>query len=131
MGRFSGSLARVTITIGLDADSDGAALDEAVRALRAELLALEVEDVARAPGEPPPQGARAVDGPVLDTLIVTLGGGALTAMVRTVEYWLRRASHRRAKLQIGEDTIELTGLTDDAQRELVEAFLARHAPPPP
>jgi hypothetical protein len=51
--------------------------------------------------------------------------------VRTIQSWVERTSSRSVKVTLDGDTIELTNASDDAQRQLVESFLARHATPEP
>jgi hypothetical protein len=117
----------VQLTVGIDVGpgAEAAELDEATRQLREELLQLDVEDVTR-PAEAAPAGARGVDVGALGTLLVTAGQSAITAIVGTLGSWLSRHPRRTVKLQIGDDAIELTGASAEQQRQLLEAFLARH-----
>ena len=116
----------VRIGIGPDADADEVA--QATAQLRRELLDLDVEavDVPRV-GQAPP-GTRGAELAELGALIVTLGHSQLLqAVVATVRAWLKGSADRSVKLELGGDTLELTGVSSDEQRRLADAWLRRHA----
>jgi len=127
----AGGSKELIVQIGLGQDADPREVDEAVLRLRRTLLRLDVDEVKRPSGGPAPDGARAVDGPLLGALLLTASGGTIAAAVHAAEAWLRRGSERTVRLQIGDDAIELTDVATDTQRELLDVFLARHTPPPP
>jgi hypothetical protein len=115
------------VDLGVDRDEDAADLDDAARQLERELLGLDVDDVQRVrEGEPPP-GARAVDAAMLGSLAVTAGKEVMGTVVRASVQWIGRRADRRVKLTIGDDSIELSNVSTEDQRRLVETFLARHA----
>jgi hypothetical protein len=114
---------QLSLQLALGADAVPEDLDAAVLQLRRELVELDVIGVRRTPGPPAPDGARAIDGPLLGALLVTASDGALPALVQALS---RRSADRSVRLQLGDDAIELTGASDETQRELVDAFLARH-----
>jgi hypothetical protein len=116
---------QLSVQVGLGPDADADAFDAAALALRRELLGLDVLDVRRMPGAPAPDGARAIDGPLLGALLVTASDGAIPALVQLLGAWVGRAPERSVKLQLGDDAIELTGVTDETQRQLIDAFLAK------
>ena len=116
--------------LGVDRDEDAAELDEAARQLQRELLELDVDDVQRRREGAPPPGARAVDAAMLGGLAVTAGKDVIGAVVRAIVQWIGRRSDRSVKLTIGEDSIELSSVSAEDQRRLVESFLARHASGP-
>lgn len=116
---------QLTIEIDVGPDAEAAELDEAARQLRRELLDLDVDDVTR-PVETAPAGARGVDVAALGSLLVTAGQSAIGAIAAVLGSWLSRQSQRSVKLQIGEDTIELTDASVEQQQLLLDAFLARH-----
>lgn len=123
----SQGMLEIRIDVGLASDADAAELDEAARVLRSELLELDVRDVRRLSGGSPPPGARAVDIAIVGSLVVTAAQEMMAAVVRTAERWVGRRSARSVKLTIGEDTIELSGASDEDYRRLVELFLMRNA----
>jgi len=115
------------VDLGVDRDEDAAELDEATRHLQRELLELDVDDVQRLREGAPPPGARAGDAAVLGGLAVTAGTEVIGAVVRAIVQWIGRRADRSVKLTIGDDSIELSNVSAEDQRLLVESFLARHA----
>ena len=95
--------------------------------LRQQLLELDVEAVDRPRAEAPPPGARAGEAAELGALLITVAPAVLGAVVETIRSWLSRARGRRAKLQFGDDMIEITGASSEQQEQLITAVLARHA----
>jgi len=87
-------------------------LEELTRALRQEILTLDVESVVpRSGGEAPP-GTRGVDAAAIGALVVSVAPalGALARLVTTVVDWLRRGgTQRTVRLKIGDDELELSG----------------------
>jgi hypothetical protein len=115
----------IRVAVGSDADPEEVA--EATLQLRRELLELDVEsvEIPRA-GEPPP-GTRAVDLAALGTLVVTVTQSQLLAsVVAAVRSWLAGAQKRSIKLELGGDTLELSGVTSAEQRRLTDEWLRRH-----
>ncbi len=119
---------RVEIEVGVEPDANADELDEATLQLRGELLELDVDDVQRTAAGAPPPGARAVEAALLGTLVVTAAKDLVGEVVRAVADWLGRRRNRSVKLQIDGDSIEVTDPSADDQRQLIEAFLARHVP---
>ncbi|MBS1868960.1 MAG: hypothetical protein JSS99_04805 [Actinobacteria bacterium] len=122
----AGSSKLLTVQIGLGPDAEAEDFDAAALALRRELLELDAVDARRAPGPPARDGARALDGPLLGALLVTASDGAIPAILQLLGAWARRGPERSVKLKLGDDAIEVTGVTDATQRELIDAFLARN-----
>ena len=118
---------RLRVDIGVEPDADAGELDDATVQLRRELLALDVEDVERPTGDPPPPGTRAVDAAAIGTLIVTVGPPIISAVIRAAQGWLGRGSNRTVKIEIGDDSIELGDVSTEDQQRLIDAFIARHA----
>lgn len=118
----------LNLRIELDADADAGAeeRDELTRALRAELLDLDVESVER-PETPAPDGARGAGAVELGTLLVTFGQGALGLVTGTIARWVQRRGGRSVTLELDGDRIELSGVSAEDQRRLIETFVARHA----
>jgi hypothetical protein len=117
------------VRVGLDSHDEAAELYEATSLLKQELLSLDVHAVDRPSGDPPPPGARAVEIPEIATLLVTLGGDVIGAVAATIAGWIGRGGSRSVKLEIGGDSIEASGVSEENQARLIEAFLASHAAP--
>ena len=115
----------IQVAVGPDADAEEVA--EATLQLRRELLDLDVEavELPRA-GEPPP-GARAVELAALGALVVTVAQSPLLGpVVAAVRSWLAGSPQRSVKLELNGDALELTGLSSNEQRRLVDEWLRRH-----
>ena len=122
-----------TLDISLDAGEGASAaeLDELTAALRRELLRLDVDRVDRPSAGPAPADARGVDIAILGQLIVELGkaGPILGQVIAVVQAWAARSPQRTAKVTIGGDTLELTGMTEADQHKVIGAWMARHPQP--
>lgn len=103
---------------------DAEELERLTRQLRGQLEELDVDAVDLIPGGPAPEGSKALDWVVLGGLVVRYGPGTLSAVVRTVQEWVRRDAHRSVTIRDGDREIVLTAATADQQERLVEAFLA-------
>jgi hypothetical protein len=119
------------LEIGLEPDADPAELEDAVSQLRHELLELDVESVGVPAGEPAPRDSRGIDAGMVGTLLVAAGHGAIGLIVQAIQSWVGRRSSRSVKLTIENDSLELTNVSPEDQRRLIESFLARHAPDQP
>jgi hypothetical protein len=110
--------------------ADAERLDELTGFLRQELLQLDVDDVtALLAGEPPP-GARGLDAATVGGLLVAIGSAAqgLSAVITAVKAWRARGgtAHRRVRLEIGDDELELSDATAVDQDRLIALFISRH-----
>jgi len=114
------------VEVGADAEQ----LEELTRALRAEILTLDVESVVpRSNGEAPP-GTRGVDAAAVGALVVSVAPalGALARLVTTVVDWLRRGgTQRTVRLKIGDDELELSGARSAMQQQLAMDWIRAHA----
>jgi hypothetical protein len=119
--------AALSVQVVVGPDSDAEEVAQATLQLRRELLGLDVDAVeAPGAGEPPP-GSRAVDGAALGALVVNIADSQLlAAVVATIRSWLVGSSWRSIKLQLGDDVLELTGVSSKEQRRLADEWLARH-----
>jgi hypothetical protein len=113
----------------IEVSEDGADPDEVVAltdALQQDLLELDVEHVDAPVTVKPPDDAKAGDGLALGTLVVTLTPAMLTAVVAVTRSWFSRQAHRRVKLKIGNDVLEMSGMSQDDQHRIVDDWLRRH-----
>lgn len=120
-------MVKLTVDLSPERDEDATQLDDETRQLQRELSELDVDDVRRVGGGSPPPGARAIDATLLGSLAVTAGREVIGAVVGLLVQWIGRRSDRTVRLTIGDDSIELSDVSADDQRRLVESFLARHA----
>jgi hypothetical protein len=119
------------LLVALDPETDPEAGERAARGLRAEVAELGgVEDVRSVPSGPAPEGAKGSDAVTAGALVVALAasGGVFTALVETLRDWLGRQSARhRISVTIDGDTIELERASAAERRDLVDAYIRRHA----
>jgi hypothetical protein len=108
---------------------DAGELAELTRRLRDELLELDVEAVEPARGDAAPAGAKGVELLAIGGLVVRFMTKAtiLRSVVDATVGWLGRQQARSVKLTLDGDTLELTGVSTDEQRQLIELWVARHA----
>jgi hypothetical protein len=119
-------LPKLGIQVG-ERDADPEEVAEATLQLRRELLDLDVGavEVPRA-GEAPP-GTRGVELAALGGLVVNMAKPELLgAVIAAVRSWLSRSRQRSIKLALGDDVLELTGVSSDEQRRLADEWLRRH-----
>jgi hypothetical protein len=112
------------VAVGSDAEAEE--LAEATLQLRRELLELDVDAVEPRPAGEPPRGARAAELTALGTLVVTVAQSHLLgAVVAAVQSWLAGSPKRSIKLALGDDVLELTGVSSNEQRRLADEWLRR------
>lgn len=114
-----------------EAGADDERLDTLAGYLREELLQLDLDDVTALRTGAAPEGSRAVDLVAAGGLLVSLGRSAeqLRAVVSAIKGWLRRAggAQRTVRLEIGGDSLELSGASDADQQRLIDLFISRHS----
>ena len=77
--------------------------------------------------EAAPEGAKGV-GDVAGWLVAQFGTlDGLRAVVTTVHGWVSRTG-RSVEVSIDGDVLKVTGVTSQQQGEIIDAWLARHAP---
>jgi len=120
----------LTLTLQLDGgpETDLEELDAATRRLRAELLEVDVRTIEPlSAGEAPP-GTRAAELIAIGGLLVTLArsSGTLKTLVGVIQSWLHAQPARTVELQIGGDTLKLSGVSSADQTKLIDLFVERH-----
>ena len=124
---MSGSGIALRLEIGLESDADAAEIEDATSQLRSELLELDVNDVRKPSGGPAPAGTRGVEAAQIGTLLVAAGRVAIGPVVAAIQSWVARRASRSVKLTIDGDSIEVSNVSSEDQRELIQSFLAKHA----
>lgn len=101
---------------------------ELTQKLREELLSLDVETVDLVGVGKMPPGAKGIDPVLWGQLLLSLAasGGVLTNLINILPDWLNRHHQRSVTLKIGDDTLEVNGISSDEQQELIDAWLNRH-----
>jgi hypothetical protein len=121
-------MSEIAIAVSLEADADSAELEDATAQLRRELLELDVDDVKAPRAGAAPPGTRGPAAAEIGTLLVAAGRAAIGPIVGAIQAWVARRASRSVKLTIDGDSIEVSNVSPEDQRELIESFLARHAP---
>lgn len=121
-------VAGLGVRISADPEADAAELAELAAQLRDQLLELDIEradPVTVGPAPPGTRGGESVLAGAL-TVVLTLSSKLLTAVIATVQSWVAAMGARSVKLEIDGDVLEVTGITRDDQRELIQAWIDRH-----
>jgi hypothetical protein len=119
------------LIVQLETDTDDPEQTELLRMrLQEELRELGVR-AEPAPGEPAPDGSRAIDAIALGTLIVAVADktGLLDALVSTVRRWWGRQPPQasRIRLEMAGDVLELERASPAEQERLIQQWLDRQA----
>jgi hypothetical protein len=98
----------------------------------AEVDAIEKVDLVTKEGEKAPEGSKAgAEVAALGSLLVTLGASAASSVIpnltSSLQSWLTRHERRKISLEIGGDKLEMTGVSDQQQQQLIEAWISRHS----
>jgi hypothetical protein len=116
---------RMVITVHED-DADAQRLDDVTRALRRELLDLDVDDVKQARESQAPPGTRAVDVATVGVLLVAFkeSVNVVGALVTLVRSWLGSApAGRSVELIIGENSLKISSASREQQDRLIIEFV--------
>ncbi len=109
------------------ADSDAEELADLAGRLQAELLGVDAASVAPLPAEAAPEGAKGL-GDLAGWLLVQFGTpDGLRAVAAVVRGFASRTG-RTVEVSIGRDKLKVTGATARQQDQIIDAWLARHAP---
>jgi hypothetical protein len=124
----TGEALAVRVEIASETDVDAARLEELTASLRRELIELDVQAVDRIEDDSAPPGAKVGEVLALGALVVKVAKSAasVAAVVRALQDWAARGG-RSVKLDVGGDTIELTGASRAQQDRLIEAWIERQA----
>ena len=111
------------VTVGGGPGTDEKDLDELAHLLSDELFELDnIESIEIATSSQPPVGAKGSPIELGTILIKVAEAGGFVALVSFFSNWLARDRRRSLKLSIGDDSIELTGLSKAEQQELTRWF---------
>ncbi len=122
---------QLQLQMGLDPESDPEELSGLMDLLRDELLELDVEAADAVPAGEAPPGSKGIDFALAGALVVKLvrSRGLLQAVVNTVSHWVQAARMRGVRIEIDGDVLEVTGVSSQEQRALIDAWIQRHSQP--
>ncbi|MFD8220370.1 hypothetical protein ACFV2U_43550 [Streptomyces sp. NPDC059697] len=114
------------VRVGLADTSDPEDVDDAALSLRrvlAEIPGVAVREMHTGTG---PVGSKGL-GIELGALAVTVLGAprGLRTAVDAVRVWAERDRHRKVVVRLGEDSVEIEGMSPELSRELAESFIRR------
>ena len=124
-------LSQLEINLRVDEDVSPLEMEELTAAIRRELLLLDVQSVDRVSGGPAPEGAKGIELAALGALIVNVSRATpvLGQVIDVIQAWSARSPNRTVKLTLEGDTLELGGMSESQQRQVVKDWMARHAKP--
>jgi len=125
---MSDKLTTFYISIGSSSHIDKEDIERLTRELIGELSDLDgVVSIQPMQSEELPEGAKGfpIDFGTILVKLAELGG--ITGVVTILSSWLSRDKSRTLKLQIGEKSLELTGLSKAEQQDLVRWFQTQSA----
>jgi hypothetical protein len=115
----------LTIQTGFGNDEEYSA--KITQGLGNEILELDVEDV-RWPKEDIPEGSKGGDAVTWGQLIITLAasGGVFTTLITLLQAWVSRYERHALTLEIDGDKLEITGISTEEQKRLIDEWMSRH-----
>jgi hypothetical protein len=120
--------AELTVEVQAGPDNDAAELTQLTDRLRAELLDLDVDAVRRLAVREVPEDSKGTGWLAAGQLMVGLVATpeVLAAIISTVQSWLSRNRVRSVKLTLGQDALEVSGVSSVEQERLIDLWIARH-----
>lgn len=120
---------QIELRVALSGGTDDDAVGEDTARLREELCDLDVDDVTEAVAGDAPPGSKGVELAVLGALVVRLvrSRELLHQVVEAVRDWLTRNDSQHVRLEIDGDVLDITGVSAEDRRALIDAWVARHA----
>jgi len=93
-----------------------------------ELSELDLDSVKIASAGEVPAGAKAGDPFTWGQLLLTLAasGGVLTTLINVLQSWVCRQERCRLTMEIGEDKLEIQGISSQEEQRLIEAWIRHH-----
>jgi hypothetical protein len=119
----------IVVRLTAEGEADAEAVDVLTSQLRDQLLELDVDSVVPITAGEAPPGTRAGEEVVLGSLMVTLAQSPelFKALAGVLQSWLGSRPARSIELQIGGDTLKVSGVSSDEQQRLIQLFVDRHA----
>jgi hypothetical protein len=122
-------LAQLDVCIEAEANTEREELVALAVRLREWLLPVGVESVGFVGAGPAPAGTRSAGMFVAGVLTVLFARSSelLGKLIDVVQSWLSSSGARSVRLELDGDVLEVTGITRGDQRELIRAWIDRHA----
>jgi hypothetical protein len=126
------SASRLEINLRVGDEVSPLELENLTAAVRRELLQLDVQSVERVSAGPAPEGAKGIELAALGALIVNMSKATpvLGQVIEVIQAWAARSPNRTVKLTLDGDSLDVGGMSESEQRQVVKDWMARHAKPP-
>jgi len=117
---------QLAINLGVGPEGDGSEADRSARLLRNELLQLDVTSADLASAAVEPEGTKGIGLASVSSLLVNLTAlPVLRTIADVLVAWIDRGANRSAKLVVAGESIELTGISPQQQRRLIDEWITR------
>jgi len=116
-----------SLMLTIEADGvDAVRLNQLTGTLHSDLRATGLVTVAR-PGGTAPERTKSGTGTTIGELVVSglLSASTMSALARVLTAYIQRTGTRAVVVKRGKDEYRFTGLSADAQRELIDRFAGR------
>ncbi len=121
----------VKVSINPEFTVDTEEMERLTQLLRRELLDLDsdIESVKPAIIDKAPTGSKVVEPFSWGTLLLALAasGGVLTTLITAIQSWLLRRGSCSVTLEIGGDKLQITGISSEDQKRLINEWINRHS----
>ena len=116
----------MVININSSPDDDNEQLERLTHQLNEDLRELDIDKVDLIRKGDAPIGAKG-DVMTWGSLLVTLASsGVLSTLVNTLQSWLTRHERQSMTIEIGGDKLQITGISSEEQKRLIEDWINRH-----
>lgn len=118
---------QLLITIGLGEEADEEELEKLTWQLQEELTDLDVGKVELAKKGEVPEHAKTGEPIAWGQLLLTIAsGGVLVRLISALQFWLTREERRSLTLKIGDEILEVKGISSKEQQQLIKVWVNRH-----
>ena len=119
---------QLILNINSTPEDDVEELAELTQQLREDIEKLDIEKVDLIRSEDLPKGAKDYDiivgGSLLMTLTTSADNTVFPTLINTLQSWLTRHEHRKITLIMGGCELEVTDISSERQKRLVEAWIS-------
>lgn len=112
----------IFVHVGAGANADPEELDDLASQLSNEINQLDTISAELVQGNELPNGAKGTAIDIGNILIKIAEYGGIAGLATILGSWLSRDERRTITLQIGENKLELTGITQTEQASLIQWF---------
>ncbi len=120
---MTNKLIELYISVDSNMEVDEEYIEELTRNLAADLNELDsLESIDRIEVKKAEEGAKGLSLSMGTLLIKIAEAGGISALISTLRLWLSRDRNRTLRLQLGDNSLEVSGLSDIEQKDLIKWF---------